>query len=235
MSMSNSLPTRVQFHTSPEKIPGSIRFFKDCLGAIDGTHIAAFVWEYLVARYRDWKGHLSQNVLAICDFELLFCYILRAWRYKPFPLYDKILELVSGIIATGENVFCPGLSELPQEFLSDIEGNQDLSALPDNSETATEDIPVSLPFYNILSQHGLLTLTFTRKLQTPQPHTVVQSMQHHHPLLKARPKSRLILIQENLNQPQRHLITLSALSKPLRVQWAIPWILVCHLRRGVML
>jgi hypothetical protein len=66
-----------------DKTPACIRdngkfdpFFKDCLGAIDGTHIFAHVEESATARYRDQKGAISQNVLAACTFDLRFCYVL---------------------------------------------------------------------------------------------------------------------------------------------------------------
>ena len=55
-------------------------YFEDCLGAIDGTHIAAFVPEDAQARYRDRKGQISQNVLAACTFDLCFCYVLSGWE-----------------------------------------------------------------------------------------------------------------------------------------------------------
>ena len=55
-------------------------FFKDCDGALDGTHINAHVPEESTARYRNRKGGLSQNVLAACSFELFFTYILSGWE-----------------------------------------------------------------------------------------------------------------------------------------------------------
>jgi len=51
-------------------------YFKDCLGALDGTHISAFVPVEDQPRYRNRKGTLSQNVLAVCDFDMRFLYIL---------------------------------------------------------------------------------------------------------------------------------------------------------------
>lgn len=52
----------------------------DCKGAIDGTHIDAFVPADIVARFRNRKGHLSQNVLAACTFDMRFSYILSGWE-----------------------------------------------------------------------------------------------------------------------------------------------------------
>ena len=71
----------------PDHTPSIIRnnpkwfpYFSDCLGAIDGTHIAAFVPEDALPRYRDRKGQVSQNVLAACTFDLCFCYVLSGWE-----------------------------------------------------------------------------------------------------------------------------------------------------------
>jgi DDE superfamily endonuclease len=55
-------------------------YFKDCIGAIDGTHIAASVPTEEHARYRNRKGFLSQSVLAACDFDLNFVYVLPGWE-----------------------------------------------------------------------------------------------------------------------------------------------------------
>ncbi|CAN6704120.1 unnamed protein product [Malus baccata var. baccata] len=63
----------------PTKIRESTRiypYFKDCVGAIDGTHILAMVSGPKVASYRDPHGKISQNVLAACNFDLEFIYIL---------------------------------------------------------------------------------------------------------------------------------------------------------------
>jgi DDE superfamily endonuclease len=56
-------------------------FFSDCIGALDGTHIAAKVPEEIAPAFRNRKGYLSQNVLACCDLDqLIFTYILAGWE-----------------------------------------------------------------------------------------------------------------------------------------------------------
>ena len=67
------LPT----HSSP--IPDEIRhspdfwpYFRDCIGAIDGLHVPAFVPELMRSRFRDWKGQVSQNVLVACSMNMEF-------------------------------------------------------------------------------------------------------------------------------------------------------------------
>ena len=55
-------------------------YFADCVGALDGTHIEAWVPHKDQARWRNRKGQLSQNVLAACDFKMNFVYILAGWE-----------------------------------------------------------------------------------------------------------------------------------------------------------
>jgi hypothetical protein len=55
-------------------------YFSDCIGALDGTHIEMNIPLELQPRYRNRKGTLSQNVLAVCDFEMRFVYILAGWE-----------------------------------------------------------------------------------------------------------------------------------------------------------
>lgn len=69
--------------STPEKIRESTRFFpyfKDCIGAIDGTHIPAMVSGRDTSSYRNRHGTISQNVLAVCNFDLQFIYVLSGWE-----------------------------------------------------------------------------------------------------------------------------------------------------------
>ncbi|CAA0360502.1 unnamed protein product [Arabidopsis thaliana] len=59
--------------TVPTKIREITRYypyFKDCIGAIDDTHIHATVLAPDAPNYRNQKGYISQNVLAACNFDL---------------------------------------------------------------------------------------------------------------------------------------------------------------------
>jgi DDE superfamily endonuclease len=73
-----------QTHTStPSEIRNNSKlypFFKHCDGAIDGSHIDAWVSEEDAARFRNRKGRLTQNILAACTFDLRFSYILSGWE-----------------------------------------------------------------------------------------------------------------------------------------------------------
>ena len=55
-------------------------FFRDCWGAVDGTHVDAFVPDDAISCYRNRKGGLTQNLLAACTFDMWFCYVLSGWE-----------------------------------------------------------------------------------------------------------------------------------------------------------
>jgi hypothetical protein len=55
-------------------------YFKNCLGAIDGTHILAYVAELEHPAYHNWKNQISQNVLAASSMDLQFLYVLPGWE-----------------------------------------------------------------------------------------------------------------------------------------------------------
>ena len=65
-----------QIVNNPKYFP----YFKDCLGALDGTHIHATVPAAEQAPFRNRKGNLSQNVLAVCNFDMQFTYCLCGWE-----------------------------------------------------------------------------------------------------------------------------------------------------------
>ncbi|KAM3398238.1 hypothetical protein P3S68_001752 [Capsicum galapagoense] len=63
----------------PSEIANNQRFYpyvKDCIGEIDGTHIHAKVSQYEALKYRGRKHYPTQNVLALCTFDLKFTYVL---------------------------------------------------------------------------------------------------------------------------------------------------------------
>ncbi|XP_023636070.1 uncharacterized protein LOC111829985 [Capsella rubella] len=83
----------------PTKIKDSTRFysyFKDCVGAIDGTHILAMITGQDSASYRNRKGKLSQNVLAACNFNLEFTYILSGWEGSAYDTKRMFLPEEDG-------------------------------------------------------------------------------------------------------------------------------------------
>ena len=71
--MSDPVPPFI--HTNPRFYP----FFKDALGAIDGTHIPCTPSVEERETARDRKGGLSQNCLACCSFDLRILYFVSGW------------------------------------------------------------------------------------------------------------------------------------------------------------
>ncbi|KAL9688466.1 hypothetical protein QQ045_032887 [Rhodiola kirilowii] len=55
-------------------------YFKDCVGSIDGSHFRVKVSNEVVHRYRGRKPYPTQNVLAACDFNLRFTYVMPGWE-----------------------------------------------------------------------------------------------------------------------------------------------------------
>ncbi|KAK6142278.1 hypothetical protein DH2020_022626 [Rehmannia glutinosa] len=55
-------------------------YFKDCVGAIDGTLVSAWAPAKRHNAFRSRKSEIAQNVLAVCDFDLMFTYVLAGWE-----------------------------------------------------------------------------------------------------------------------------------------------------------
>ena len=68
--------TSSYIHNNPKFWP----FFKDVIGAIDGSHINASPPATLRPMYRNRKGVVSQNCLFACNFNLHFVYSLTGWE-----------------------------------------------------------------------------------------------------------------------------------------------------------
>jgi hypothetical protein len=53
--------------------------FKDAMGAIDGSHIQVVVPLDETISHTCRHGYTSQNVLAICDFDMRFIFAVAGW------------------------------------------------------------------------------------------------------------------------------------------------------------
>jgi hypothetical protein len=73
---SSTTPLSARIADNPKYAP----YFNDCLGALDGTHVEMYIPIELQPRYQNRKGILSQNILAVCDFDMIFVYILAGWE-----------------------------------------------------------------------------------------------------------------------------------------------------------
>ncbi|XP_074592480.1 uncharacterized protein LOC141848346 [Curcuma longa] len=56
------------------------KWFKGCLGALDGTYIDVSVPEADKPRFRTRKGRISTNVLGVCNRDMNFVYVLSGWE-----------------------------------------------------------------------------------------------------------------------------------------------------------
>jgi hypothetical protein len=70
----SKLPER--YRTDPRFFP----FFQNLLGAVDGTHIASKVPEEGAGPYRNRKGSRSQNIMAVCNFDMYFLYVMPGYE-----------------------------------------------------------------------------------------------------------------------------------------------------------
>ncbi|KAH7838069.1 hypothetical protein Vadar_021645 [Vaccinium darrowii] len=64
------------------------RRFKDCIGAIDGTHLPCTPPSHETARYWSRKGGTTFNVIAVCDFNLCFKFAASGYEDKYFRSAD---------------------------------------------------------------------------------------------------------------------------------------------------
>jgi hypothetical protein len=68
-------PLSPKIRNNPKFFP----FFKDVVGAMDGTHLNCNVTAEERQTARDYKGTITQNCLAACDFDMRFQYIFSGW------------------------------------------------------------------------------------------------------------------------------------------------------------
>jgi hypothetical protein len=54
-------------------------YFDNCIGAIDETHVPVIVPTEKVVQYTGRKGITTQNVLALCDFDMRFTFVVAGW------------------------------------------------------------------------------------------------------------------------------------------------------------
>jgi hypothetical protein len=81
LSKDNIKPRDPTFKTEHDRIKEE-RFwpyFQGAIGAIDGSHVPVVVPADEVLNYTCRHGYTSQNVLAICDFDLRFIFVVAGW------------------------------------------------------------------------------------------------------------------------------------------------------------
>lgn len=76
-------PQDRRFRNVNEKIQNDQRywpFFENAIGAIDGTHIPCVVSSSEQPRYIGRKGYPTQNIMAVCDWDMCFIFALPGWE-----------------------------------------------------------------------------------------------------------------------------------------------------------
>jgi hypothetical protein len=107
----------------PNTIPDAIRekgylpYFKDCRGAVDGTHIPISIPESKQAPWRNRKGQITQNVFACVDFDMNFCSVLAGWEGSA---HDG--KVIRHAISKGFRAVAPGTYYLADAGYSTYEG-----------------------------------------------------------------------------------------------------------------
>jgi hypothetical protein len=72
------VPKDANFRTIHKRITDDRRAFphlKDCIGALDGTHVRVSLHPSEQVRYIEKTEIPTQNILAICDFDMRFTYV----------------------------------------------------------------------------------------------------------------------------------------------------------------
>ena len=74
-------PIDPQFRTMHPRLrnPRFYPYFKDCIGGIDGTHVPCVVPNDKFVQHLCRKGMTTQNVMAVCDFDMRFTFVLAGW------------------------------------------------------------------------------------------------------------------------------------------------------------
>lgn len=67
-------------HSHIAENPKFFPFFQNCIGATDGSLIPACIPADQQGPWRDRKGNISQNVLVVANFDLLYSFALCGWE-----------------------------------------------------------------------------------------------------------------------------------------------------------
>uniref|UniRef100_A0A0V0IE85 Putative ovule protein n=1 Tax=Solanum chacoense TaxID=4108 RepID=A0A0V0IE85_SOLCH len=101
------------------------KWFKGCLGALDGTYISIRVEAIYKPRYRTRKGDIATNVLGVCDRNLNFIYVLPGWEGSAADgrvLRDAVVRRNGLKVPQGNYYLCDGGYTNGNGFLSPYRG-----------------------------------------------------------------------------------------------------------------
>ncbi|KAI3445219.1 hypothetical protein Pfo_001884 [Paulownia fortunei] len=83
MNFSMSVIVAPSFEQIPSYIHNNPKYwphFKDCIGAIDGTHVHAIIPTNEQLAYRGRKGDYTQNIMVACSFNMRFTFVWAGWE-----------------------------------------------------------------------------------------------------------------------------------------------------------
>ncbi|XP_020580980.1 uncharacterized protein LOC110025057 [Phalaenopsis equestris] len=98
-----SIPTHIA--NDPRYMP----FFKDCIGAIDGTHVDARLSVKEKVAYIGRCGSPTQNIMAVCDFNMCFTYVMAGWEGSAHD--SRVFKFATSNIKYGFPYPPPGVRE----------------------------------------------------------------------------------------------------------------------------
>ena len=112
------------------KIVNNYRFwpyyFKDVVGAIDGSHIPTSPPQHDRAVYCNWKGFVSQNCLFACNFGMRFTYVLTGWEGSATDAQIFQDACTSSLEIPAGKYFCQTVNLSNQTLVvSDVSGVQE--------------------------------------------------------------------------------------------------------------
>lgn len=81
LSEDNIRPTDPEFTTVHPRLLDNrfAPYFNNCIGAIDGTHVPVVVPADEQVAHTGRHGYTSQNVMAVCDFDMRFTFVVAGW------------------------------------------------------------------------------------------------------------------------------------------------------------
>ncbi|XP_057776921.1 uncharacterized protein LOC130995585 isoform X2 [Salvia miltiorrhiza] len=101
------------------------KWFKGCLGALDGIYINVVVPNIDKPRYRTRKGEICMNTLAVCDQNMKFVYVLSGWEGSAADsrvLRDAVNRVHGLKVPRGNYYLCDNDYTNSEGFLSPYEG-----------------------------------------------------------------------------------------------------------------
>ncbi|KAL0374293.1 UNVERIFIED_CONTAM: hypothetical protein Sradi_3345000 [Sesamum radiatum] len=128
------------------------RWFKGCLGALDGTHIDVRVPDSEKGRYRNRKGHTSINVLGVCNTSGLFTYVLSGWEGSAADgrvLRDSISRSTGLKVPTGNYYLCDNGYANGEGFLTLFRVRMEMPEDPLECEVPEDPSNANVPYMDL--------------------------------------------------------------------------------------